>query len=573
MLLNKKKNINRLGVFIFFDVDHIVDDYVIYMLDSLKEAVNDIIFVSNSELDEKELDKVRKYTDKIHIRENKGLDAGAFKYAYDLYGSDYFAKYDEVLLMNDTFFGPFKPFKDIFKEMESKDLDFWGLTANYDSVDGTGKALDGFIHAHIQTYFVVYRNSVVTSEFFNRYWKNYKTKDMMTFLDVVNKHESYFTYALEKHGFKWDTYVDMSHYKENEIEKNYNVYGYSAYSLIKNYNCPFIKRKNFVFNKNDALYLSSGADTALAFDYIKNNIDYDTNMILKNITRIYNPIDIYKELNLNYIIKEEKSSKFNYKLIIKINDQKTLDLVKPYLNKSYICLTENKDLTDLKYIDNAYQYIKDNKSKFVKDNDIIGLINLDRIFTDFIPEIDDSNVIRTIEDNLLSEEYINGILNIFKDKFISMLVTSESMHNLYFSNLSNYFYMNVYDKYSEVLKLDEIFLACSKNAIWIRSEILNDMPEVEGMTLSEYITLLPHIKNSNYKLLGKISNPLLHNSDTISLENMVNTIIDNDEIKISYPNIYGNYFKGSGFFRRTYRKLFSKKFRKKIKKIIFRKYY
>ena len=41
-------NSSRLGIFIFYDKDNIIDDYVIYMLDSLTEAVNELIIVSNS---------------------------------------------------------------------------------------------------------------------------------------------------------------------------------------------------------------------------------------------------------------------------------------------------------------------------------------------------------------------------------------------------------------------------------------------------------------------------------------------------------------------------------------------
>ena len=101
------KTSKRLGVFVFFDRDSIIDDYVIYLLDSLNEAVDKILFVSNCNLSKEELKKLDKYNIDINIRENKGLDAGAFKYVYDKYGKDYICEYDELILLNDTFFGPF----------------------------------------------------------------------------------------------------------------------------------------------------------------------------------------------------------------------------------------------------------------------------------------------------------------------------------------------------------------------------------------------------------------------------------------------------------------------------------
>ena len=234
MKLSKKSK--RLGVFIFYDRDNIIDDYVIYMLDSLNEAVNKILFVSNCELSDEETKKLDKYNIDINIRENIGLDAGAFKYVYDKYGKDYLNEYDELILLNDTFFGPFKPFKDIINEMNNKDLDFWGLTANFDSPDGTKKAIDGFIHSHIQTYFIAYRKSVLESDFFNNYWSKYNINKNNSFEDVVNHHESYFTYRLEQEGFKWDTYINLEHYKNENMKYNYNIYGYSSYTLLKYFN-------------------------------------------------------------------------------------------------------------------------------------------------------------------------------------------------------------------------------------------------------------------------------------------------------------------------------------------------
>ena len=60
MKLNDKKN-KRLGVFVFFDKDGIVDDYVLYLLESLKDATDDIIIVSNSYLSPSERKKLNDF--------------------------------------------------------------------------------------------------------------------------------------------------------------------------------------------------------------------------------------------------------------------------------------------------------------------------------------------------------------------------------------------------------------------------------------------------------------------------------------------------------------------------------
>ena len=289
MVLNKK--IRRLGIFIFFDIESVIDDYVLFMLDSLKEAVDDLIVVSNSYLPNEELEKFLKYTDKIEVRDNYGLDAAAFKYIYDKYGQEYFSQYDEVILCNDTFYGPFEPYKSIVKKMEKRDIDFWGLTANYDSEDGYGTMEYGYIPAHIQTFFIAFRNSVLTSSAFDNYWTNYDVKHMLSFSDVVMKHELTFTNYLEKNGFCWDTYLDLKYFKSDIKEQNYNIYGYSTNNLVRNFNCPFIKRKNLVFDKNDALYLNNGIDARNCLNYINENglevdIEADGGIKLENIEEV-----------------------------------------------------------------------------------------------------------------------------------------------------------------------------------------------------------------------------------------------------------------------------------------------
>ena len=42
------KNNKKIGVFIFFDRDGIVDDYVTYLLDDLVNSLDDLIIILNS---------------------------------------------------------------------------------------------------------------------------------------------------------------------------------------------------------------------------------------------------------------------------------------------------------------------------------------------------------------------------------------------------------------------------------------------------------------------------------------------------------------------------------------------
>lgn len=564
----------RLGVFVFFDRDSLIDDYVIYSLNSLNEAVDNILFVSNSPLSEEELKKLDKFNLEISIRENKGLDAGAFKYLYDKYGKDYFTQYDELILMNDTFFGPFKPYKDIINEMNNRDIDFWGLTANYDSPDGTKKAVDGYIHSHVQTYFVAYRKTVLESELFNKYWKKYNINKNDSFEKVVNRHESYFSYLLEKEGFKWDTYLKLDHYRSENYKYNYNIYGYSGYSLIKYFDCPFIKRKQFAFNRVDAMYLNDGSDTINAFNYIKENLNYDTNMIIKNITRLYKPYDLYQSLNMNYIVEESKKNNGKKLIFANINDEDAYKLSKSFFEKlidiDIALYTEDKSLskkyTDLKYASNLYQHFMSQRSVIKSNYDYVCLLNLTDVFKCF-QEVVDSNIIRTLENTINSNEYINGITNIFEDnKMINILFTPESYHNKYILNITggrkNKLIKTINERLS--IKLEKSNLIKSFDGLWIRSSVLDNIEKLD-ISFEELLSLFEVFDKKDF--YGKIFNKNYIINDIMSLEVINNFCLNSKNEKMSFPNrIF--YTDNAGFFRQLFRLLVPLKVRKLLKKLL-----
>lgn len=563
------KSAKRLGVFIFYDRDQMIDDYVMYMLNSLNDAVEKIIFVSNSDLSKEELSKLDKYNIDINIRENKGLDAGAFKYVYDKYKREYLSSFDELILLNDTFFGPFRPFKDIINDMGDRDIDFWGLTANFNSPDGTNHSKDGYIHSHIQTYFVAYRKNVLGSDFFNKYWSKYDINKNNSFEKVVNNHESYFTYSLEKQGFKWDTYVNLDHYKKDEIKYNYNIYGYSAYTLLKYYNCPFIKRKNFVFNKLDALYMNNGLDTYKSLEWIKENTNYDINMIYKNILRLYEPRDLYQALNMNYIVSEKEDKKAKKLIIANINDEKSYELGKLYFNNIKKCdiklYTENKKIInkEIEYTNNLYKKIIDTRNDLIKKYDYICLLDLKADDNSF-QEVNDSNVIRVLDNSIKSDEYINGIVDIFENEIVNILYLPESFHNKNIKNLSGYNRMKNIEKINKRLSIklpiDTTFVK-SFDGLWIKSNVLNNIKEYD----ISYYELLSFFDIFCNDLFGKIYSSEYIKSDVLSLEIIGNYSLNKYKQKMIFP-ITMSYANTYNVLRRAFRKIVPMSTRKKLVK-------
>lgn len=109
------KEVNRLIVY-FWDADGIVDNYVIHALTSLHDYASKIVVVVNGHVNEDGLNKLRSVSNTLILRDNYGLDAWAYKAAFEQLGYEYIASFDEVLVTNFTLYGPVIPLSDMFKK-------------------------------------------------------------------------------------------------------------------------------------------------------------------------------------------------------------------------------------------------------------------------------------------------------------------------------------------------------------------------------------------------------------------------------------------------------------------------
>ena len=92
------KDMTRLGLFVFFDSQGIVDDYVIYLLKHLRPNFSKLVIISNGQLGEAARIRLTTYADSLFIRDNQGLDAAAYKAALVSFcGWDEVEKYDEIV--------------------------------------------------------------------------------------------------------------------------------------------------------------------------------------------------------------------------------------------------------------------------------------------------------------------------------------------------------------------------------------------------------------------------------------------------------------------------------------------
>ena len=117
----------RLVVYVVFDRRGGVDDYVAFALAGLRDHADRVLVVVNGSLTDEGRAKLEPLSDEILVRPNVGFDIWAHKDALDHVGAS-IEEFDEVVLTNDTWFGPVRPFAPVFAEMDARPVHFWGLT-------------------------------------------------------------------------------------------------------------------------------------------------------------------------------------------------------------------------------------------------------------------------------------------------------------------------------------------------------------------------------------------------------------------------------------------------------------
>lgn len=148
ILKNGKTEKGTLAIVSVYDREGIIDDYLIFYLISLRGVVNRLVVAVNGELTEPGKDKLMSVADEIYRRPNIGFDFGAYKDVIEKYlRLGELGQYKELVLCNDTCYGPFIPFEDIFARMRESNPEFWSM--NY---------IEDPLLLHFQSYFMVFRN-------------------------------------------------------------------------------------------------------------------------------------------------------------------------------------------------------------------------------------------------------------------------------------------------------------------------------------------------------------------------------------------------------------------------------
>ena len=280
----------RGGIFLFFDPQGKVDDYILKCLGTLREYIDEILVVSNSPLDGTARERLEGVATTVIERENVGFDVGGYQDGLDAFGWDRLRSFDELVLFNYTFFAPVNPWKNLFDRVDEwGDVDFWGIT-EHDEVRPHPFLAKSVMPRHIQSHWIAVRNPLLTSADFREYWRSMPR--ISSYNDSIQWHETRFTEHFTKLG-----YAHKVAYPREDYPSRNPVFDNAAQLLADG--CPILKRRNLF---HDPLYLDRHAIVGADMLELAARSGYDTDLILTNLARTSKPRDLVTNAGLTTVV-------------------------------------------------------------------------------------------------------------------------------------------------------------------------------------------------------------------------------------------------------------------------------
>lgn len=447
------------------------------MLDDINDNLDELYIVSSGFLKKESIYRLSKFTDNdIIVRENIGFDVGGWREAMFNIGFINLSKFDEIILFNDSFFGPIYPFKEMFEKMEDKDVDFWGITKHGEAPNVNNLCPYGYRPIHLQTYFLAFRKNLVKTDEFRSYWVNLPQYENNT--DLTFKFEAVLTKHFEDLGYNWEAYVETKDLEEGR-SKAMNIYAYDMHNLVVNYSLPVLKIKTFKTPRKVHLRYNMASNLSDTITYLKENTNYDISLIYRHLLRTMEPSQVVDNLNLVKIIPKIQNISYNTDkkilLIVHLYYDDIWEYAFNYLRNvpEYIDILITTDTNPKraffkekigKNLENNVKVIKieprgrDMAALLVGARDIVEKYDYFCFMHDKKSQgkeyITVGATFRDVlwENNLASESYINEIIREFDNNpSLGLIVPPKIYHGTYFNDYITGFWSANFQEATEVL--------------------------------------------------------------------------------------------------------------------------
>lgn len=196
----------RICLFAGYDSKNIIHDYVVYYLKELS-TVADVYYMADNEISDDEKEKIAPYVKGAYGFNHNKYDFGSWQELIKIIGWEKLSEYDELILTNDSVFGPLYPIKELFEKIENDtEWDMCGIDRNY------GKS-----SWYLSSYFLVFRNKSFLSDAFKNHIMGITTNtDMvryaeMPFANIMHFNGGYRIKCLipfdDNIFLKWDKFI------------------------------------------------------------------------------------------------------------------------------------------------------------------------------------------------------------------------------------------------------------------------------------------------------------------------------------------------------------------------------
>ena len=181
--------IKRICFFAGFNKTGRIAEYVYYYLEQIAKFA-DVFYYADGILAEEDKQRLQPYCKGIGASIHGEYDFGSWKRILQTVGERTLADYDELILCNDSCFGPLADLSPLLNQAsQDQSCDFWGFSSSiYNN------------RSFLSTYFVVFKKNILTSGLLPKYLL--KVQKQSSSLDVVLNYEIPFTFYLQDAGFR-----------------------------------------------------------------------------------------------------------------------------------------------------------------------------------------------------------------------------------------------------------------------------------------------------------------------------------------------------------------------------------
>lgn len=220
------RSLGRTAVVAAYFGKGVLPETLLYLLRGLKEVVDNIVLVGDCPVLPDEVEKLRGVVSVAKFERHCQYDFGSYRRGLELARAEGLldaSLADELVMMNDSCYGPVYPFAESFAAMSSRACDFWGMTP-YRAIGGL----------HLQSYFYVFRRRIIDSGRLDGFLE--RVKGRIERDKVIVMFELRLTEYLRGEGFTWDSFVPLDVLAGGSPTKH-------PLTLCRKYRMPLLKAK------------------------------------------------------------------------------------------------------------------------------------------------------------------------------------------------------------------------------------------------------------------------------------------------------------------------------------------